>query len=250
MAFRVRPLARPAGSRKLPVPEMDLSKFVRKHWRFFMWPSVTLGRVLTDFLCSTLRIEVYNADYVLDRLFHKREQVILSFWHNRILVLTYALGRALHMNGCPLAVIVSKSRDGEFIKQVAEYFGGEYIRGSTSKNAPGALMGMLRAARKGRTLVFTPDGPRGPKYEFQPGGILAASRTGYPIIPVAYAAKRAWRAPSWDRFVVPFPFTRCRIVFGEPVFIPRKLDDEGIEKYTSTCTEAMMSALREAERLA
>jgi lysophospholipid acyltransferase (LPLAT)-like uncharacterized protein len=88
------------------------------------------------------------------------------------------------------------------------------VRGSTSRGAARALIGLARAVESGRSAAVTPDGPRGPAHVFAPGAVIAAQRTGVPIIPIRVSASSAWRLKSWDRFLIPKPFARVDIHYG------------------------------------
>jgi lysophospholipid acyltransferase (LPLAT)-like uncharacterized protein len=90
---------------------------------------------------------------------------------------------------------------------------------------------MVRAAREGREIAVTPDGPRGPARVFKPGTLVAAQLTGLPIIPIGVGVSSAWRFNSWDRATVPRPLSRVRIHYGAPVDIPRRLDEAGLEEW-------------------
>jgi len=135
---------------------------------------------------------------------------IFVFWHNRILLMPYIYRR--YYRHAPLVVMISESRDGEMIAQTAEKFGIEAARGSTSGKAVSALIRMHRAlARAGKHVGITPDGPRGPRYEVQPGVVHLAQNSGLPVIPVSTEITCKWEARSWDKFQIPKPFSRCDI---------------------------------------
>jgi lysophospholipid acyltransferase (LPLAT)-like uncharacterized protein len=108
-------------------------------------------------------------------------------------------------------------------------FGLGAIRGSSSRRAVSALIGMKKALREGFDVCVTPDGPRGPRYEVQPGVIKIAQSTGAEIIPIHIRYRAAWRLKTWDRFVIPKPFSRVSVVFDKPHRIPPDLDDAGFE---------------------
>ncbi len=104
---------------------------------------------------------------------------------------------------------------------LARRLGGEVIRGSSTHTGARALRDYYQLLVKDNVSpVLTPDGPRGPPFKFKPGGILLAQISGRPLLPMAYAASRAWFV-SWDRFVIPWPFARIAIAVGEPVYVPR-----------------------------
>jgi lysophospholipid acyltransferase (LPLAT)-like uncharacterized protein len=139
------------------------------------------------------------------------QRVIFTLWHGELLPLLW------HHRGEPIAVIVSEHRDGEIIARIAERFGYATIRGSSSRGASRALIGLMRALEAGYNGAVTADGPRGPAHVFAPGAAIAAQRTGAPIIPVRASASRAWRLRSWDRFLVPKPFAQVRVVYGATI---------------------------------
>ena len=141
--------------------------------------------------------------------------VVFVFWHGQILPLVY------YHRDEGIVVLVSEHADGEYITRVAERHGFATVRGSSTRGATKGLKGLIRAARAGRDIAITPDGPRGPAGDFKPGALAVAQTLGLPIVPVAAAASGGWRFNSWDGFLVPKPFARVALGYGEPVFIPR-----------------------------
>lgn len=146
------------------------------------------------------------------------ERFLLAFWHRHLLLMPYSY------RGRRISVLVSRSRDGEMIARTVARFGIDASRGSSSRGGVAGMRELLRKARDGYDLAFTPDGPRGPAGVVQPGVILAAAATGFPIQPVALAATRCHRLRSWDRFVVPLPLSTVHFVYGEPLIVERKAD--------------------------
>jgi len=151
------------------------------------------------------------------------EPVIFLFWHSRILPLAH-----LHRNE-GVVVLISEHRDGELIARLARRRGFLTVRGSSTRGGARAFRGMLRGLRNGSDLAVTPDGPKGPPRHLKPGVLLAAQRSGAPLIPVACGARRAWRLNSWDRFLVPWPLARVEVRYGAPIHVDRELDEEGLE---------------------
>src|SRR5262245_4997167 len=146
------------------------------------------------------------------------EHFILAFWHRHLLLMPYAY------RGRKISVLVSQSTDGELIARTVARLGIDSTRGSSSRGSVAGMKALLRKAAEGWDIAFTPDGPRGPAREVQPGVILAAAATGLPIQPVAIAASRAKRLKSWDRFLIPLPFSTVHIVYGEPLAVARRGD--------------------------
>lgn len=178
----------------------------------WMFVGVT-GKLVIDILFFTTRIEIKKFNKV--RSFFSSKRFILAFWHSRILLVSYLYK---NLNG---VVLASSSKDGEFIARILQKQGHETIRGSSSRGGLRAIAKMINLLRgKNRPGVITPDGPRGPRFKVQPGIIALAKKTGYPIIPVSYSAKKIKIFRSWDRFILPYPFTKCRLLFGKPLHVP------------------------------
>jgi lysophospholipid acyltransferase (LPLAT)-like uncharacterized protein len=148
---------------------------------------------------------------------------IAAIWHSRILMFSYLYA------GWRAAILVSASADGEIIARILARQGHEPVRGSTSRGGRKALAELVRRIRNGQNAVIIPDGPRGPRFRVQPGIVALARKTGAPILPMTYSARRGYAFNSWDRFLLPAPFTRCRIVYGRPVYVPAELDEHGFE---------------------
>jgi lysophospholipid acyltransferase (LPLAT)-like uncharacterized protein len=148
------------------------------------------------------------------------EAVIFVFWHGHLLPLVH-----YHRNE-GIVVLVSEHKDGEYITRVIRQHGFGTARGSSTRGGVKGLKAILRAAREGRDLAFTPDGPKGPRHKFKRGALLAAQITGLPLITVAVGADRAWHLRSWDRFMIPKPFSSVRIRYGEPRWVPRNAPEE------------------------
>jgi lysophospholipid acyltransferase (LPLAT)-like uncharacterized protein len=156
--------------------------------------------------------------------FHRQgKPVVFTLWHGRLLPATY------HHRGQSVVTLVSLHRDGEYITRAVRRWGYTAVRGSTSRGGLEALRELIRHVKQGRSLAITPDGPLGPFQKMKPGPAIIAQRTGAPIIPVASAASRGWFFGSWDRFLIPRPFARCQIAYGEPVFVPRQADEAQIQ---------------------
>ena len=149
---------------------------------------------------------------------------LFVLWHNRLLYLGYRLARE------GIVIMASRSRDGDLIARVAADHGIAAVRGSTTRGGSSAARAMARAMRE-RELAgaLTPDGPRGPRYRLQPGALLVARLAGAPVVPVALGFSRRKELSSWDGFLLPLPFARARIVYGEPFVPPGDLDAARLE---------------------
>jgi lysophospholipid acyltransferase (LPLAT)-like uncharacterized protein len=139
---------------------------------------------------------------------------VIAFWHGRLL---YVLRL---YQGQRATVLVSRSQDGEFVSWVIERFGIQPTRGSTSRGSVQGLLAIVKQVRRGYLAGVTPDGPRGPRYHVQPGIVTIAQKTGAAILPVTYNASWKRVLGTWDNFVIPLPFSRVVVVYGEPIYVP------------------------------
>jgi len=193
--------------------------------RFLVWLSSWLIRLIG----ASLRLTVEDRGGVIDLPDHP--PVIIAFWHNRTALMGYFYQR-FNIRRTALTFI-SRSRDGQFMTDVADRFGVKAVRGSSSRHGVSAMLTAVRAADDSHVdLVITPDGPRGPRYQIQPGLIRLAQMTRRPIVAVTYQLGWKRELRSWDRFQVPLPFSTCHLVTAEQIFVP-----EG-------ATEAELGAIR------
>jgi lysophospholipid acyltransferase (LPLAT)-like uncharacterized protein len=156
-------------------------------------------------LAATWRFEVRNDE----RWRAARRPQVFILWHETLLPLLW-----LHRNQ-GVAIVVSEARDGQYLSDLATALGYGAVRGSSSRGGARALLGAVRQLQAGRSVAFTPDGPRGPRREIKPGFVAAAQRGGGLIVPVHAEADRAWRLHSWDRFMIPKPLARVRVTYGQ-----------------------------------
>jgi lysophospholipid acyltransferase (LPLAT)-like uncharacterized protein len=166
---------------------------------------------------------------------------IFPFWHRCVIPATHLF------RDRNLAVMTSHSADGEYIARVIQKFGFLAIRGSSSRGGSQALLEMRTLIQNNGTAVFTIDGPRGPRYVAKRGPVLLASMTGVPIIPFYVAVKNAWVLNSWDRFVIPKPFSRIHTHFSTKIYVPPNLDDDAIEHHRMRMQAGLEHATETAE---
>ncbi len=143
---------------------------------------------------------------------------LFAFWHGGLLPIAWAI------RGRGIVAMVSEHRDGELIARILRRWGFALVRGSSTRGGGKVLLGMIRALADGQDGAITPDGPRGPVEVPHIGAVRAAQRAGVAIVPVRVVASRAWRARSWDRFLVPKPFARVVITADAP-WIPGDGDE-------------------------
>jgi hypothetical protein len=164
-------------------------------------------------LYSTLRPE-HIQQHFEQQAWDGGTPVLLAFWHGRMLYFLHRYHRQR------FTILVSRSKDGEFVSQVLQRFGVHVTRGSSSRGGPQALREIVRHVHRGYHAAFTPDGPRGPRYTVQPGIVAVAQTTGAAILPVTYSARWKKVFRSWDAFLMPLPFSRVVVVYGEPIYVP------------------------------
>lgn len=150
---------------------------------------------------------------------------MLCGWHSGLYPIgAWALGSRVRRR-LKTTFLVSRSRDGELAARVQRFWGGRVLRGSSSAGGREALRALHRALRRDRaSVVMMPDGPKGPERVFKPGAFVLARVAGVPIVPIACRVSSAWRLGSWDRLLVPKPFARVELAFGELQVPPRELD--------------------------
>jgi len=154
----------------------------------------------------------------------RAEPTILAFWHEQLVMMPFPY------RGKRVCIMVSRHRDGELITRALRPLRIGTVRGSSTRGWAGGLKGMLRASRDGADLAFTPDGPRGPRYVAKSGVIQVARATRAPIVPVAAAARWCRRIRSWDRLIIPFPWSRIIYVVGEPLEVAANAGPAEIEQ--------------------
>jgi lysophospholipid acyltransferase (LPLAT)-like uncharacterized protein len=190
---------------------------------------VTLWERIKYAIAAGLAATLIKTLYMTMRVRHMRvenmqrtPQYIIAFWHAHLLMMVKCRFRT------PISVLISQSKDGELIARTMAHFDVDSTRGSSSRGGTQAMRELLRLARMGINLVFTPDGPRGPARVASDGIVYAAQMTGLPIIPVAFAARKRKLLRSWDRMVVPHPFTEAIFLYGDPIVVPRNapVEDE------------------------
>jgi lysophospholipid acyltransferase (LPLAT)-like uncharacterized protein len=172
----------------------------------------------------TWRFEVIAEEGVTPILFGQQAgPEIYCFWHQCVLPCTvyFRYSRAV--------IIVSQSFDGELITRILMLFGFDAVRGSSSRGSREGLLGLKHVIETGRTAIFTADGPRGPIYQTKMGPIKLAQMTGAPIGAFYLLPERAWVMPSWDRFLIPRPFTRIVVSWARQTHVPAKLAPDQFE---------------------
>lgn len=187
-------------------------------------------------LASTVRWEIRDDAGVFDA---NRRGCIWSFWHNRMFLIPWTHHE--WFPNIPGTILTSPSGDGQIIADICATFGIEAARGSSSKPEKGmsALIALAAKAREGYEIGITPDGPRGPAYQMQPGIIKLAQLTGTPIIPAHMHYSRALHFKTWDKFMLPLPFSTITLVLDTPHYIPRRMTEEEFEQKRQALEKVM-----------
>jgi lysophospholipid acyltransferase (LPLAT)-like uncharacterized protein len=162
-----------------------------------------------------------------------QKPAIYVLWHGRLLPCAW---NYRHLG---LRTLISRNRDGDHITGMIQRWGFGVIRGSSSRGATGAQMGIVRALREGASVALTPDGPRGPRQKMKLGPIRAAMATGVPIIPVSAGAAAGWYFGRWDRFLVPRPFTWVPVALGRPIWTGEPSSEEDVEEVAARVEMAL-----------
>jgi lysophospholipid acyltransferase (LPLAT)-like uncharacterized protein len=187
-------------------------------------PVLALGRGLVRALAATLRLREFPSPGV-EAIWHAGTPAIYAVWHGQILLLPLIYGRRHRLHA-----LTSRSRDGEILSRFVQGFGIRVVRGSSSRGGARALLTLARVIREtGENALIVPDGPRGPRHVAQNGAVMLARMTGAPMVPLAFGAAPRRVLRSWDAFVVPRPFARAAVVFGEPIAVPRDAERDLIE---------------------
>lgn len=190
--------------------------------RLFLWAASVGYRAYERIVADTLVWEVDDPHNVLADLRSARANYIFAIWHNRLLgaVSYFERFHTRVQYGMRMAALVSESFDGELIARSIRDCNGENVRGSSSHNAVAGLKHAVDELGKGLNLCVTGDGPKGPRYEFKPGAIMAAKLSGKPIVPVVWSCSRTLQTrKSWDQFMVPLRHARMKLYLGEPTYI-------------------------------
>lgn len=174
---------------------------------------------------SCARITVVNGDFEAELALSGRGCVYVT-WHQRLLnffFLKYSR---------PVTIMISRSKDGDLVAAVAEKLGFDTVRGSSSRGGGTAMFQLIDKIKKNPAISagMLGDGPRGPDRKLKLGTLRIARETGVPIIPFAYGAKRHKLFASWDRFMLPFPFSPLVVCFGNPIEIPASATNDDLKR--------------------
>ena len=201
------------------------------------------GLLLVKALAATYRIKLYdpqNEKNVLDE--HK--SLIYASWHQR-----FFPGIAFFSSRKPIAIMISQSRDGEMVARVVDILGWCPVRGSSTRGGGAALRKLKDLACAGYNIGHIVDGPKGPFGVVKAGLLRIAQVAGKPVVPTITSAQKKWVFNSWDRFMVPKPFARVIIRFGEAIDVPAELDDEAFEQKRRFIEQRLQDLYADTDRI-
>lgn len=202
-----------------------------------------LGHTVISLYYTT--VHIVNDDEVQRALNHTPHRPgIYPFWHAHQLSLVH------HFSRTGAAILVSRSRDGEYIARIAQRAGFRPVRGSSSRAGPAGLKQLIALARAGGPVAITPDGPRGPRYSIQPGVIALARNSERTIRPLAIGLSDFWQLPSWDRFRIPKPFSWGYAAIGEPLAVPPDADAAAMEALAEELRRRLLALEEHADTMA
>ena len=184
----------------------------------------------------TLRYEIEDRAGLLGK--PVTENYIGALWHNRLLIFPLVLRRFFPKRGG--AALISASRDGDLLTDAIHCFGYDVVRGSSSRLGASAIMQLTEELASGHDVVITPDGPRGPAYELGPGIVFLAQKSGAAVLPMNLEYSRCWRLESWDRFIIPQPFSTVRVLISQPLRVKSTGSPEEFETERLRVQDAMM----------
>ena len=187
-------------------------------------------KFILSFFWWTCRVEKIIGDEYAQKLISKGEPVIPCYWHQMHIFGSWYM-RKLQKRGLKIGFLISPSVDGEVPAKIIESWGAVAIRGSSNRTGARALKDMYNIITKDKiSPVTTSDGPTGPVHEFKQGAVMLAQLTQAPMLPIAYSASRYWQLKTWDKFIIPKPFSRIVIAVAEPHYIDKKLGAEKMEE--------------------
>jgi len=199
-----------------------------------------IGSILLSVWSRTLRLQFVHKE-IPDRLTAEGKNFIYAFWHGRQFMLFHS-----HRNS-GVVIPASESRDGEIQAGILKWFGFDVVRGSSKRKGDRALLGLVDRLRKGKSLALAVDGPRGPIYEAKQGVTYLAGKLDKQIVPVITSAKSYWILEKiWDKYLLPKPFTKGIIMYGEPIIV-QGTGEEELERKRKELEAALNRLMAQAD---
>jgi lysophospholipid acyltransferase (LPLAT)-like uncharacterized protein len=215
----------------------------RSYRHAILYRLIPLVYYLLRFYLYFLRVRVIGEEIALGCL-SDYGGVVVAVWHQRFLPALAYVTKFRHFK--PI-VMISQSKDGELAARLAERLGLVPVRGSSSRGGTSALVAVTKAMKNKQLVIHIVDGPKGPKGVVKPGIISMAQVSGAAVLPIIVSAKKAWVAGSWDRFLIPKPFSEVTIEWGQPFVVPRDLDPVGHEELRREIEQSLAEGYAEAD---
>jgi len=208
--------------------------------RLFLFLASWIGPILVYLMGMTLRTEWVGLEN-LNKLRKEKKSVIYAFWHGRMLIFAYTHRRQR------VHVLISQHRDGEYIARIIHRLGFVSVRGSTTRGGPKAIFEICEKTTSGFDVAISPDGPKGPGFQVHPGILYVAQRSQMPILPITNSAQRRWNLSSWDKFLIPQPFSKTVIMLGNPMYVPVEATPEELEEKRRELENELLGITRMAD---
>jgi len=191
--------------------------------RFLLWLITWAGFLVVRLIGPTIRFAISFEEGAPPTL--ETRPIVYSFWHSCIFPAMYLWRKR------QIRVLSSDSFDGEWTGRIIRKFGFVKVRGSSSRGGVRALLGMRKELEQGWTVSFTIDGPRGPRFVAKPGPVILARATGVPMAVFHIAIDRAWILNTWDRSMIPKPFSRALMRVSRQIAVPADADDAAKDRF-------------------
>lgn len=206
---------------------MTLKQKFRQIKKFPNWIWWLPARILSCWK-ALMRVEIIDPnDYIGYYCSNPNEICVCAVWHNRLLFFPALFPKTVRSR---TYAVISASRDGQYIADLAAQFGVKSVRGSSRKGAAKVLLDAVRSIRGGGLIAFTPDGPRGPRYAMSRGPVHLASTQRCPFIPIGINYSAYWSLKSWDAFQIPKPWAKITLIIGDKIETPEHLDESQMEE--------------------
>ncbi len=219
-----------------------MRKFLRSSFVTTITPII--GAAYLRFVYLTSRKVEINKEYACDFL-NAKTKMLGCFWHGRLCIAPYTWKLRKHH----VDMLISTHNDGRMISNTVHRLGIGTIEGSTGRGGATALKKIVFTLRKKNSVCYTPDGPRGPRYSVGKGGVIAAKLAQVPMIPVGLSCRFAIRFSSWDHFLLPLPFNKIVIVWGEPIHVPQDTQTNDIALYQDALKQSLHDLTEQADDL-
>ena len=216
--------------------------FKKKIFKFSFFQKILafIGYVYILIVCYTSKIQIKNSE-LPEKLWREKKPFILAFWHGQLMMIGHVWKSKTVLN-----MLASSHSDGRFGAYIAGHFNLKNVS-IMSKNKSPSLRKVFKILKDGNYIGITPDGPRGPNRKVSEGIIKIAVHSQVPIIPLGFASNKNIKLKSWDAFLITYPFSKCRFVWGEPIIIPASAQDDDLNEYKHFLEEKINDCMNLAQ---